>query len=357
MASGPERHVLYVTRGAIVHGVGGPVVGTVVGRYRIIELLGQGGMSSVYLAEHTLLGKQVAIKLLHDDYSKDPRVVTRFVDEARAAALVRHPGIVDIHDFGTHTDGRAFLVMERLDGESLAWRLSHDGRLPERLVIEILRQTARALAATHHAAGVIHRDLKPANLFLVTDPTQPWGIRVKVLDFGVCRLSENPKARLTLSGTIVGTPTYMSPEQCKNARAVDPRADVYSLGCIAFEMAAGQPPFLEKGIGSMMLAHAVSAPPLHLLEGVVSSPLRAVIARMLAKAPDTRPQSMVAVDEALSTAATERDEARSHVARLVTAPMEAVVMDTLVDVVAPEMPAGAVESDAPAEGHTGRRGS
>src|SRR2546423_3219334 len=104
-------------------------------------------MSSVYLAEHTLLGKHVAIKLLHDDYSRDPRVVSRFIDEARAAGLVHHPGVVDIHDFGRHDDGRAFLVMERLDGESLARRLHRDGRLPERLIIELLRQIARALSA------------------------------------------------------------------------------------------------------------------------------------------------------------------------------------------------------------------
>jgi len=313
------------------------VVGTVIGRYRLLELLGQGGMSSVYLAEHTLLGKQVAIKLLHDDYSKDPRVVTRFIDEARAAALVRHPGIVDIHDFGHHEDGRAFLVMERLDGESLAWRMVREGRLPERLIIDILRQATRALAATHRA-GVIHRDLKPANLFLVTDPTKPWGVLVKVLDFGVCRLSEDSKARLTLSGTIVGTPTYMAPEQCKNARNVDARTDVYSLGCIAFEMATGQPPFLEKGVGSMMLAHSVTAPPLHLLDNFVSAPLRTVIARMLAKAPDARPSSMIALDEALMAADAERDQARSHVAGKVTVPMEAINCDTIVDQVAPEMP-------------------
>ena len=311
------------------------MVGTVIGRYRIVELIGQGGMSSVYLAEHTLLGKRVAIKLLHDEYSRDARIVTRFIDEARAAALMRHPGIVDIHDFGRHDDGRAFLVMERLDGESLARRLVGEGRLPERLIVEVLQQAARALAATH-AAGVIHRDLKPANLFLVNDPTQPWGVLVKVLDFGVCRLNEGHKSRLTLTGTIVGTPTYMAPEQCKNARDVDPRADVYALGCIAFEMATGQPPFIEKGVGAMMRAHMVSAPPLHLLDDLISPPLRSLIARMLAKAPDARPASMIALDHALAAAAAERDEARSFIAASVTAPMQAVVSDTLVDVPVPD---------------------
>jgi serine/threonine protein kinase len=315
------------------------VVGAIIGRYRLLELLGRGGMSSVYLAEHTLLGKQVAIKLLHDEFSRDPRVVARFIDEARAAALVQHPGIVDIHDFGRHDDGRAFLVMERLEGESLALRLHHDRVLPERLIIDLLRQAARALAATH-GAGVIHRDLKPGNLFLANDPTQAWGVLVKVLDFGVCRLQEDQKVRLTLSGTIVGTPTYMAPEQWKRARDVDPRADIYSLGCIAFEMATGRPPFTEKGVGPIMVAHANAPPPLHLLDGAVSPPLSAVIAHMLAKSPDARPPSMTAIDAALAHADAERDQSRSLAAAYVTAPMEAITCDTIVDATQPEMPPG-----------------
>jgi len=306
------------------------VVGAVIGRYRLLELLGTGGMSVVYLAEHTVLHKRVAIKLLHDDYSKNPQIVTRFIDEARAAARVRHPGIVDIQDCGTLDDGRAFLVMEPLDGESLAWRLSREGRLPEPFLIELLRQTARALSAAH-ASGVIHRDLKPANLFLSIDDAMPWGVLVKVLDFGVCRLVEADKVRLTLSGTVVGTPTYMAPEQCKNARNADARSDIYALGCIAFEMAAGQPPFLEKGMGGMMLAHAAAAPPLHLIEETVSQSLLTIIARMLAKLPDARPPSMAAVEVALAAAAAERFEARAGIATHVTAPMETIVCDTIVD--------------------------
>ena len=306
------------------------MVGTVIGSYRLRERLGTGGMSSVFLAEHTLLGKLVAIKLLHDEYSRNPRVVARFIDEARAAARVRHPGVVDIHDCGRHDDGRAFLVMERLEGESLLRRMQRDGRLAERFIVDVLRQTARALAATH-AAGVIHRDLKPSNLFLVPDASQPWGVAVKVLDFGVCRLAEEQSIRLTLSGAIVGTPTYMAPEQCRSARNVDPRADIYALGCIAFEMAAGQPPFVEKGVGRMMLAHTIEPPPIHLLDDLVSPPLTALIASMLAKSPAGRPASMLAVDEALAAAAAARDEARAPIATLVTAKMEAVDHDTIVD--------------------------
>jgi serine/threonine-protein kinase len=137
--------------------------------------------------------------------------------------------------------------------------------------------------------------------------------------------------RLTLSGAVVGTPTYMAPEQCKNARTVDPRADIYALGCLAFEMAAGQPPFTEKGMGAMMLAHTVTPPPLHLIEDSVSRSLVTLIARMLAKLPDARPQSMVSVELALAAVAAERFEARASIAAHVTAPMEAIVSDTLVD--------------------------
>ena len=306
------------------------MVGTVIGSYRLLERLGTGGMSSVYLAEHTLLGKKVAIKLLHDEYSRHPTMVARFVDEARAAARVRHPGVVDIHDFGRHDDGRAFLVMERLEGESLLKRMQRDGRLAERFIVDVLQQAARALAATH-AAGVIHRDLKPANLFLVPDAGQAWGVAVKVLDFGVCRLAEEQSIRLTLSGAIVGTPTYMAPEQCRSARNVDPRADIYALGCIAFEMAAGQPPFVEKGMGRMMLAHTIEPPPIHLLDGLVSPPLAALVAQMLRKAPAERPPSMLAVDVALAAAAAALVEARAPIATLVTAEMQTVDHDTLVD--------------------------
>ena len=298
-------------------------------------------MGTVYLAEHLLLGKRVAIKTLLAKYSQDERLVARFVDEARAAARIQHPGIVEIHDFGRQGDGRAFLVMELLEGESLEERLRTVGPLPEPVLIEVVRQAARALEAAH-TAGVVHRDLKPGNLFLVRDPTRPWGLGVKVLDFGVARLTDStPTVRLTLSGSIVGTPTYMAPEQCKNASNVDARADVYALGCLALEMATGRPPFLGKGSATIMAAHVNTPPPLHLLDGALSAPMGAAIAAMLVKPREERLQSMTAVLGALDAATAARNEARRDVAERPTAPMDAVVDDTLVEQTLPDPPRSA----------------
>jgi serine/threonine-protein kinase len=317
------------------------MIGIAIGRYRVLELIGQGGMSSVYLGEHVLFGKRVAIKVLHDEYSRDARIVARFVDEARAAARMQHPGIVEIHDFGRHHDGRAYLIMELLHGESLAQRLRRAGPLPEPVVIEVIRQAASALASAHEA-GVIHRDLKPGNLFLVRDGHKPWGLGVKVLDFGVARLADVKRVRLTLSGAVVGTPTYMAPEQCRDAREADHRADVYALGCIAFEMATGRPPFDAKGVGELMQMHNYTAPPLQLLEGALSAPVAQVVEAALVKARDERLQSMSAMVTALDTAVAQREAERLPVASRVTAPhdvvdLEGLEPDTLVDEPPPDM--------------------
>jgi serine/threonine-protein kinase len=312
------------------------MIGLTVARYKIVTQLGRGGTSTVYLGEHVMLGKHVAIKMLHDEYSRDARVVARFVDEARAAARVRHPGVVDIHDFGRHDDGRAYLVMELLEGESLYQRLRR-GPLPEPLVFDVLRQAAQVLDVTH-GAGVIHRDLKPGNLFLCEDETRLFGLSVKVLDFGVARIHDAQRAavRLTLSGAIVGTPTYMAPEQCKSARDADARSDVYALGCIAFEMATGAPPFPGKSMATIMAAHANQQPPLEQLEPVVSPELAEVIAQMLVKKPGERLQSMSALLTALDEAASVRAEHRALIASHPTDPMMAVVDDTIVDPSIPE---------------------
>jgi eukaryotic-like serine/threonine-protein kinase len=327
------------------------VIGTTIQSYRIIKQLGHGGMGTVYLAEHVLLGKRVAVKTLLPEYSRDERLVARFVDEARAAARIRHPGIVEVFDFGTE-DGCGFLVMELLEGESLAERLRRAGPLPEPVLVEVMRQTAHALGAAH-AAGVVHRDMKPGNIFLSTNAQLPWGMSVKVLDFGVARLTDSNRVRLTMKGMIVGTPTYMAPEQCKNAREVDHRADVYALGCIAFEMATGHPPFPDKGMGAMMNAHMSVPPPLQQLEPLLSSPMRAVIAASLMKAREERLQSMTAVLAAIDAAVAARNESRSWVAQKTTMPMmtavtasgapvapvdEPVEPDTIVDKTISELP-------------------
>ncbi len=307
------------------------MIGQHIAEYRIVELLGRGGMGTVYLAEHVTLKRKVAIKVLRPEHSAKARTAARFVDEAKAAARIRHPGIVEVYDFGHHVDGSAYLVMELLEGESLAKRLRRDGPMPEAPLIGVLRQAAEAVAAAH-AANVLHRDLKPDNLFLIRDPRRSWGWSVKLLDFGVARLlGDEEQVRLTLTGTVVGTPTYMAPEQCKNSRDTDASSDVYSLGCIAFEMATGRPPFLGKGMGELMTQHMREPPPLHLIHGVLSPGLCTVIARTLAKSREGRPRTMADLIAAIDAAGLERDEARSDVARSVTAPMEAVADETLVD--------------------------
>ena len=180
-------------------------------------------MGVVYVAEHPLIGRKVAVKVLLPDYSRNQEVVSRFFNEARATALIKHPGLVDVLDFGYDADGNAYLVMEFLDGESLGGRLERESRLPAELLINVARQASAAVGAAHQQ-GIIHRDLKPDNLFLV--PDAELGIRVKILDFGIAKLTldDTPSEVLkTRTGAVMGTPLYMSPEQAGGAGKIDPR--------------------------------------------------------------------------------------------------------------------------------------
>ena len=266
------------------------MIGEVVGSYRVTGKLGEGGMGAVYSAEHTLLGKKAAVKVLHAQLSLDPEFVSRFFNEARATTLIRHPGLVEVFDFGHLPSGAAFIVMEFLDGESLAARLER-GTLPTTTLIEIVRQLASALGAAH-AGGIVHRDLKPENLFLVPDADRRCGVRVKVLDFGIAKLSESDSpagGHKTRTGALMGTPMYMSPEQCRGAGRVDHRSDIYSLGCIVFEMVTGHPPFRGEGPGEVIAAHLYApAPTLRSLVPTASEGLERMVARMLSKRPDDR---------------------------------------------------------------------
>lgn len=221
----------------------GGTPGERLGPYRLVRRLGRGGMGEVWLAEHEQIKSQVAIKLvLADPHDED--AAARFLREARATARIRHPGIVAVSDFGERSGGGAYLVMELLDGESLAERLQR-GPLRLSLVLELGVQIAEALAAAH-AADVIHRDLKPANVFLVPDAAAREAVRAKLLDFGVAKAIGASADELghTTTGAVVGTPVYMAPEQCTSSRgAVDHRADLYALGVLLYEMATGTPPF------------------------------------------------------------------------------------------------------------------
>src|SRR6185503_11047667 len=225
---------------------------------RIVSELGAGGMGSVFLAEHTMLGSRAAIKVLRPELSQQQHVVQRFFDEARAATRVADPGIVTVLDFGWHTNGAAYLVMEHLPGETLTRRIRRMGYLPSTQALGLLRQCAMAMAAAH-ARGIVHRDLKPDNIFIVPDPAVA-GERIKVLDFGIAKLVGDGDASHggTVTGMILGTPGYMSPEQCRGAGKVDHRTDVYALGCVAFFMICGRPPFVADTPGDLIAAHLVA---------------------------------------------------------------------------------------------------
>jgi serine/threonine-protein kinase len=265
-------------------------VGRVVGQYRIMGLLGQGGMGTVYAAEHTLLGRPAAVKVLLPEFSGDQEVVTRFFNEARAATAVRHPGIIEIYDFGWHSNGAAYIVMERLEGESLAAR-SARRRMSWDATLTIARQIAGALAAAH-AKGIIHRDLKPDNVFLVSDPEIFGGERIKLLDFGIAKLvGDSGNSRKTRTGAVMGTPSYMAPEQCRGV-GVDHRADLYSLGCILFELCTGCTPFVGEGAGDVLAAHIyLPIPAMKSLAPETPIEVERLVQRLLAKRPQDRVQS------------------------------------------------------------------
>jgi serine/threonine-protein kinase len=275
------------------------VIGETLGSYKITRLIGKGGFGVVYAAEHALMGRKAAVKLLRPAYSGDKEIVQRFFNEARAAAMIKHPGIVEVYDVGRHTDGSAYLVMELLEGDSLASKLMPGEPSETPFVHAVGRQIAAALGAAHKK-GIIHRDLKPENVFLAVDPESPDGMRVKLLDFGVAKLVSPTTSLSTVSGSVLGTPVYMSPEQCRGAERVDPRSDLYSLGCILYEMACGQPPFYERGLGDMIMAHIQREPrPPRELNATLPRALEDLILRLLAKSPDDRPQSADAVVDEL----------------------------------------------------------
>jgi serine/threonine-protein kinase len=274
------------------------MIGKVLGGYRIVRELSSGGQGTVYRAEHEVLERPAAIKLLRPELSENRELVLRFFNEAKAATAIRHPGIIEVYDVGSTPDGIAYLVMELLEGEPLSKRIER-GPLPEGDAVQIARGIASALAAAH-AKAIVHRDLKPDNVFLVPEPALPLGVRPKLLDFGVAKLGDHlsKELRHTVTGALMGTPLYMAPEQARAAGHIDHRADLYSLGCILYEMLAGHPPFVAQGAGEIIALHLfgdVEPPP-------ASPQLRAVVMRLLAKEPDQRFASAAEVAEALAPA-------------------------------------------------------
>jgi eukaryotic-like serine/threonine-protein kinase len=280
------------------------MIGQSFGNYRAISVLGEGGMGVVYLAEHPEIGRKVAIKVLHPDFARDQQVLGRFLNEARAANAIRHPNIIEILDSGMLADQTPFLVMELLEGESLAARIKRLGQLPIADICDFAYQAASALHAAH-AKGIVHRDLKPDNLFIVPDPHDEGRERLKVLDFGIAKLQQHSPGDSvkTRTGTLMGTPIYMSPEQCRGVRTVDHRTDVYSLGVILYEMVVGHPPFVSEGFGDLVNMHMNVPPaPPRRLRPELPVGLESVILTMLAKAPEERYESMAALQSALRDA-------------------------------------------------------
>ncbi|HWU86779.1 MAG TPA: protein kinase, partial [Kofleriaceae bacterium] len=274
--------------------------GSLLGNYRILEQLGEGGMGVVYVGRHEALGHRVAVKVLQPEMSSNAAMVQRFFNEAQAATAIRNPGIVQVFDFGTTPNGRAYFVMELLEGETLTVRLARRRQSFEECC-RLGRQVANVLQAAH-AAGITHRDLKPDNLFLVADPEVIGGERVKVLDFGIAKLAGEAQSSgmKTRTGLFMGTPDYMSPEQCRSASTAEARSDIYSLGCILFEMACGRPPFVGEGMGDIVAAHLHVPPPdPQSFAPAIPAELSALITQMLAKRPDARPQTMAAVSQSL----------------------------------------------------------
>ena len=276
-----------------------------VGAYAIVRRIGAGGMGEVFEARHRHIARGAAIKVLLSEFSSNEDVVKRFFNEARAASTIRHPGIVEILDCDVHAaTGRAYIVMELLSGEDLRACLARAQSFRSQLtwVAAICGQIAEALVAAH-AKGITHRDLKPDNIFLVQTAdllqTADAGASttVKVLDFGVAKLmAEGGAVNATQPGALLGTPLYMSPEQCRGAGKVDHRADIYSLGCMIFELIVGRPPFMGEGAGDLFVAH-LSEPPPELTALAPETPpgWSALVGSMLAKDPDRRPQSMLDV--------------------------------------------------------------
>ncbi len=289
-----------------------PLVGQVLdGKYRLDARLGVGGMGAVYRATQLNLRRAVALKIMRGDFAADPTALHRFEREALTVASLKHPHIVTIHDFGVAPGTGVFLVMELLAGQSLRALLDARGPLAAPLAIEIVEPICSALDMAH-AAGIVHRDLKPDNIFLETGAARPV---VKVLDFGIAKLVNRPveaQTPLTVAGGILGTPLYMSPEQCQG-EGVDARSDVYSLGCVLYEMLTGRPPFVGGGMADMLRQHIVKAPePPSRLKPDLPAVLELAVLRALAKQREDRFQTAGALAEALRRAGAAPETLHLH---------------------------------------------
>jgi serine/threonine protein kinase len=278
--------------------VSDPLIGKVLGeRFQILELLGQGGSGTIYRAEHVTLRRKVAIKVLHNELSRDDLAVERFRREATTVAEIDNEHIVEIHDFGRTHDGRLYLAMELLEGETLDHVLAREHQLSVERVADILIQVGEALMEAH-AIGYVHRDLRPRNIYLAVRRGR--ANFVKLLDFGLSKLVEtDAQAASTSLGMTFGDPRYMSPEQARGDR-IDRRADVYQLGCVAYEMLTGAPPFTGSRVFDILTKQVTEVPaPLPTKRPGVPLWMEAAVAKMLAKDPENRFATTTRMVEAL----------------------------------------------------------
>jgi serine/threonine protein kinase len=267
------------------------MIGEVCAGYRLTQKLGEGGTGETYLAEHQETGQQAAVKVLFKGLCEDTAQVEQFIADVQAASRINHIGIADIHDAGVHGNGRAFVVGEYLQGKSLTDAMIELGQVSDMASFaDIAWQLATMLAAAH-AAQMVHAALKPDGIFLTFPPAQTPRPLVKLIDFGMAKFTLG--VRHSQTGSLLGAPLYMSPEIGRGLGRADHRADIYSLGCILFEMACGRPPFVREGRGELIIAHATeSPPPVTELEPSFPAQVGTLIGRMLTKQPATRPQSM-----------------------------------------------------------------
>jgi eukaryotic-like serine/threonine-protein kinase len=283
-----------------------PVSGLVAGKYEVLRLIGRGGMGSVWEGRHTSLGTRVAIKFIDQEYADSKEAQSRFVTEARAAAKLESKHAIHIYDHGVIDDGRPYMVMELLVGEPLDKRLDRLGRITLQETARILAQVCRALQRAH-ASGIIHRDLKPENIFLVRTPDDDDEI-AKVLDFGIAKIKAAPGEKgltsSTKTGAVLGTPYYMAPEQARGLRSIDTRADLWSLGVIAYKCVTGVLPFDGESVGDLLVKICTAPPPTPSLTMPGLPPaFDKWFARALEREPEQRYQNATELAEGLATAA------------------------------------------------------
>jgi tRNA A-37 threonylcarbamoyl transferase component Bud32 len=267
------------------------------GRYRVDRLLGRGGMGAVYEGRHAIVGKRVAIKMLHAEFAANEEVLRRFYREAQAAAAIGHKNIIDIMDVGVTPANEPYIVMEYLEGEDLEGMLVRTGPLGLEAACGILEPALNALAAAH-SKGIVHRDLKPANIFLChAEGGRP---TVKLIDFGISKFSGGTgTTKLTQTGSLLGTPAYMSPEQARGDQSVDHRTDVYSVGVILYQMLTGALPFVGDNYNTLLISVLTGEPrPLRELNPGIPADAEALVLKELNKDPAARSQSAIEMLEA-----------------------------------------------------------